>query len=552
MNGERESETENSIAAAVDAAEEIAEDAAAPEELQDLKLTQREALLTICDLVILWRSPEGETYATVPVGDHQEHYALTSRAFRNWMLGELARRYLQKGRPASVGGNAVKDTLQALEARAHVEGIIQPAPLRVAEHEGAVYLDRGTPDWSAIKVAAAGWSIVPSAPVPILRSKRTGPLGEVAGTGDLRPLRILLKRLPDEDFTLLIGWCLGALSPTGPYPILIVNGEAGSGKSTIVRLVQRIVDPVAGDLLQPPGDDRDLIAAARNGRVLAYDNLSSVRAELADSLCRLATGSEIGGRALYSDHDTATFAACRPLVLNGIPDLAARGDLADRSIVIKLGPLDSRETERDWWREVEKVVPAALAALLDALSYGLKQLDNVETPNVRMADFAHLIVAAEPALPWGPGTFLDAYARNRQNAIITLVEGDLVANRILAFAKEHPSGWLGLVSALYEQLDAKLTSDARRAGDWPGNPRWFSDRLRRVLPALRSLGINITERRTAKGSEVTIGHSAAVATLATRDSAPASNGTGERVANVADAAREQVSDVAEIGWSTRL
>ena len=67
------------------------------------------------------------------------------------------------------------------------------------------------------------------------------------------------------------------------------------------------MDPGHGDLLQPPGDDRDLIAAARANRVLSFDNLSSIRAELADSLCRLATGSEIGGRALYSDHDTASF-----------------------------------------------------------------------------------------------------------------------------------------------------------------------------------------------------------------------------------------------------
>ena len=144
MNGEHENESENAIAAAIDAAEEIADEALAPVELQDLGLSQRDALLTICDLATLWRSPEGETYATAPAGDHLEHYALSSRAFRNWMLGELARRYVQKGRPASVGGNAVKDTLQALEARAHVEGIIQPAQLRVAEHEGAVYLDRGT------------------------------------------------------------------------------------------------------------------------------------------------------------------------------------------------------------------------------------------------------------------------------------------------------------------------------------------------------------------------------------------------------------------------
>ena len=195
---------------------------------------------------------------------------------------------------------------------------------------------------------------------PSLRSHSAEPNGPAPRKIRLRsetssPLRHLLKppgRL--ATYVLLISWCLGALSPTGPYPILIISGEAGSGKSTIVRLAQRIVDPVAGDVLQPPRDDRDLIAAAKQGRVLAFDNLSGISAELADSLCRLATGSEIGGRALYSNHDTATFAACRPLIINGIPDLAARGDLADRAIVISLGPLDGRMTEREWWQAVEK------------------------------------------------------------------------------------------------------------------------------------------------------------------------------------------------------
>ena len=65
----------------------------------------------------------------------------------------------------------------------------------------------------------------------------------------------------DEEFTLFVAWCLGALLPRGPYPILILSGEQGSGKSTLARLAQRITDPVTGDLLQPPGDDRDLIAA---------------------------------------------------------------------------------------------------------------------------------------------------------------------------------------------------------------------------------------------------------------------------------------------------
>ena len=497
------------------ATEEIGPAVDASVELDDLGHTQRDVLLAICDDARFWRSHEGETFATVPVEGHFEHWPVGSRTFRDWLLGELARRYRQKGRPASVGANAVRDALGALEARAYACGTKYRASLRAIEHNGEVYIDRGTPDWSSFKVTAAGWCIVPDSPLPILRSKRTGSFPQPAEIADLVPLRDLLRRLDFGDYVLFISWCLGALSPTGPYPILIISGEAGSGKSTIVRLAQRIVDPVAGDVLQPPRDDRDLIAAAKQGRVLAFDNLSGIQPELADSLCRLATGSEIGGRALYSDHDTATFAACRPLIINGIPDLAARGDLADRAIIIRLGPLAGRMTEKEWWQSVEKVLPPTMAALLDALALGLKRLDEVPTPNVRMADFARLIVAAEPALSWDEGSFLAAYAANRKDAIRSLIEGDLVASLTWAFTKEHPRGWTGLKSTLFDILSSRAPPEAKRSRDWPGNPRWFSDRLCRASPALRAVGVLVIERRTADGVEVTITREPTLATAAT-------------------------------------
>ena len=419
----------------------------------------------------------------MPVGDHVEHWPLGSRAFRDWLLGQLARRYCHRGRPASAGANAVKDTLQALEARAALDGIKHRAPLRVTQHEGNIYVDRGTADWSAFRVGPDGWGLVPGPPVPIVRSKRSGPLPQPGEVAEFNPLRQLLKRLSADDFVLFISWCLGALWPTGPYPILIINGEAGSGKSTLVRLVQRLVDPVAGDLLEPPLNGRDLIAAAKQGRVLAFDNLSGVSPELADSLCRLATGSEIGGRALYSDYDTATFAAQQLLLINGIPDLASRGDLADRAIIIRLGPLDGFMTEQEWWQGVERALPPTMAALLDALALGLKRHNQVSTPRVRMADFARLVVAAEPALPWAEGAFLAAYAANRNEAIHSQIEGDLVASLTLEFAKEHPYGWSGLKSALFNILNCRVPLEAKRSADWPRNTRWFSDRLRRATPA---------------------------------------------------------------------
>jgi putative DNA primase/helicase len=503
---------------AIDTAEEVAA-TEVPVDLKEAGLTQRDALLQVCDEATVWRSPEGEAFATVPVGGHIEHHSVSSRAFRHWMLHRLACRFTRGGRPASANDNAVRDARGAVEARGLVAGMTHPVALRVAEHKGAIYLDLGTTDWSVMQVTADGWSIVPAAPLPILRGKRAAPFVTPTLRGDFGPLRRLLGNLDEDTFILLVAGCLGALLPSGPYPILVLGGEQGAGKTTLARLVQRIVDPVHGDLLQPPGDDRDLIAAAKANRVLSFDNLSGLRADLADSLCRLSTGSEIGGRALYSDHDMASFSACRPLIINGIPDLAARGDLADRSIVLRLAALPRRMTERDWRAAVDAVLSTTFAALLDALSLGLRALNATPTPNLRMADFARFVIAAEPALPWRPGAFSAAYERSRLDATVTLAEGDSVASALRIFMEDQRPNWTGLVSNLYSTLSDLASFGAQRPSDWPGNARWFGDRLRRSAPTLRALGIDCQERRIAGGTRVTLSWIAPLATSTTANGA---------------------------------
>ena len=430
------------------------------------------------------------------------------------MLHRLASRYCNNGRPASANENAIREARAAVEAQAMVTGPVQKAPLRVAEHMSAIFLDLGAPDWSALRIDTEGWQIVDHAPIPIIRGKRAARFADPNAAADFAPVRNLLSHLDDDTFTLLIAWCVGALLPEGPYPILVLGGEQGAGKSTLARLAQRIADPVTGDLLQPPRDDRDLIACARTNRVLSFDNLSGLSSDLADSLCRLATGSEIGGRALFSDYDLATFSACRPIVINGIPDLAARADLADRSIVLRLPQLPGRMTEREWRAAVADVMPSCFAALLDAVSCGLKRLDATPTPNVRMADFARFVHAAEPALPWAPGAFLAALQRARQHANVTLAEGDLVAAAVREFLGDHGRIWCGLTSELHKLLSSRVGPSGRGPQDWPGNARWFGERLRRAAPALRSLGIGIEERRQSNGTVITLHPSSRPATPA--------------------------------------
>ena len=66
--------------------------------------------------------------------------------------------------------------------------------------------------------------------------------------------------VPGEDGWILYSACLIAyLRPRGPYPVLVLNGEHGSAKSTTARCGRAVIDPNQAPLRRPPNGDRDLM-----------------------------------------------------------------------------------------------------------------------------------------------------------------------------------------------------------------------------------------------------------------------------------------------------
>ena len=73
-----------------------------------------------------------------------------------------------------------------------------------------------------------------------------------------------------------MGFALACFMPGGGYPILVLNGEAGSAKSTAARVIRMITDPGHPPLRARSKSEHDLFIAASSGRVLAFDNFSRV------------------------------------------------------------------------------------------------------------------------------------------------------------------------------------------------------------------------------------------------------------------------------------
>jgi hypothetical protein len=143
----------------------------------------------------------------------------------------------------------------------------------------------------------------------------------------------------DDRFRIGVGWLLAALSGRGPFPILELFGEYDAGKTTMARIMKKLVDSGGALDRGQPRDLRDLAIAGRNNYVLNYDKLSYMPLWLSDGFCRTATGSGFATRKLYADDEEEVFDGIRPLIINGIADVAERGDLKDRTFTLELPAL---------------------------------------------------------------------------------------------------------------------------------------------------------------------------------------------------------------------
>ena len=466
--------------------------------------TQADILIDLAQTAELFHSPDDTGFADLDINGHRETWPIRAKGFRRW----LARCFFEatQGAPSS---EALQSALNVIEAKAHFDGPERVVHVRVGGLDERLYLDLGDETWRAVEIDAAGWRVIVNPPVRFRRAAGMKPLAVPMAGGSVGTLRSFLNVKSDGDFVLIVTWALAVLRNRGPYPIMVLSGEQGSAKSTCVAILRSLLDPNTAPLRALPREDRDLFIAARNGHVLAFDNVSGLPAWISDTLCRLATGGGFAVRQLYTDGDEVLFDAERPVILNGIEEIVTRPDLADRSLFLTLQPIseEHRRPEQELWAAFDAERPRILGALLDAAVVGLKRLPGTRLEKLpRMADFAIWATACETGLrsqdgmPWPEGTFWAAYSNNRDEAVEGVIDADPVAIAVRAFMAKQAEQtatrtvqtvWTGIASELLDAIADVVGERIAKSKTWPDSPRALSGRLRRAATFLRKVGIDI-------------------------------------------------------------
>jgi hypothetical protein len=403
----------------------------------------------------------------------------------------------------------MENSISALEAKARFDGPEEEVHVRVAAAIGTAgttyFLDLADARGQAIEITFNEWRVVVDPPVKFRRPSSMRPLPVPTRGGTIEDLRPFVNIGSENDWKLFIAVLCGYIRPVGPFPILAIQGEQGSAKTTTARVVGRLIDPCAV-LRSMSRDEHSLAIAADRSWVLMMDNLSGLPIWMSDALCRLATGGGFATRTKYSDDEETIFSATRPIVLNGIDDIADRPDLLDRSIVLSLPRIknNQRRSEEEFWSEFEAAAPRILGALLDAVVRGIDKFDDVQLDRLlRMADFTRWGEAVGRGLGWVDGAFLAAFEQNQKAASVTALEACPVAGAIRKLM-DHQRSWSGTATRLLERLVEFSDETTRRTREWPRQPNALSNKLKRTAPVLRKEGIEIEFGTLGKQRSITI------------------------------------------------
>lgn len=443
---------------------------------------QAAALLRHARGATSFTSEDGQPCASVPGSLDSRHvHPIRSAAFRDWLTNNFFSEFEMAPSP-----EAFRAVLRTLEARARY-GDFQPQKL---DHrlgfEGDIFipskiiLDLANSAGEVVEIDSRGWRLRDNMQHSFRQSITTlalprpiapPPSNPTANTGALDQFAELFS-LNAADRARVFAWLIGALRPTGPYPILVLHGPVNSGKTVLARALRALIDPSPALVRRLPDRADDLLPFAFENWILAFDDTYRFSTKISEALCAISSGDAL--RISQPDsRDALEFEIARPIILAAPhdetkPAWAPPRSLSNRTVVIQRAPIKRLHPEAALWSEFESLRPAMLAALAQAAVMALHRIRGIDLPSVtRFPDAAVWAAAAAPALGVTEQTMVEAIT----DPAAIWVGSDPLRDALRALLSPN-AAWTGDATALLNQLRAI----APRA-ELPSTPKGLSQAL---------------------------------------------------------------------------
>lgn len=439
------------------------------------------------------RTEEGKTFA-VPI--EGANIALFFGKGDTSLMEEVSAQYFEAtGKVPSAGARSdATNVLSGFALRKNPEDVA----LRVGRcGDGSIAIDIGDNTGRAIVVQPGSWEVVPRSPILFRRTSMSLPYPEPerGGSEVFGEFRALFN-VSDRDWDFIVSWLVTTFIPDIPHVALMIKGEQGTAKSSLMEMLSMIIDPTKVPRRKRPRDEEQWMVAANASWAVALDNLSHIPEWLSDALCRAITKDGGISRQLYTDDDVVIRSFRRVVLMNGIAITGVQNDLADRLFTANLKVISPRErkTEREVNNAFEKLRGRVFGALLDAIADTLSVIAsgrNHMDERSRMADIFETLRAVDIAR----GTnSLEHYSNVKDRVLVEAAEEDPVFDAlrhyIVSTRNNSDSGSFMIEPNDLHQLLSGVTPDPH-AKNWPPDVTRMSARLTRLASAFRVAGIRI-------------------------------------------------------------
>lgn len=439
-----------------------------------------------------------EPFAWLPINDHRETCRIRSKNFKRWACNL----FMEKENK-TLSSTAISSALTTLEGMGTCRGRQFLLHNRIAQLDGALWYDLSNEKWEAVRIDDQGWEIVSTPPVLFQRfSHQAAQVYPVKG-GNVRDLLKFMRLAKQEQEVLLLVALVASFIPGFPHPVFILYGDQGAAKTTLSKVLRRIIDPSQMKSLSLPNTIQELAQLLSHHHTAFFDNLSGLPEWASDALCRAVTGDGFTKRELYSDDDDVIYKFQRIIALNGINIAASKPDLLDRSILFKLERIPKRErkTELEFWEEFESALPSILGGIFNALRKAMDLRPGIQLPEApRMADFAFWGCAIADSIGYTPQEFLDAYYANINEQHEEAIHENPVATVITLLMEQSPQ-WEGSPTELLNRIE-KIATDQKisiNSKTWPKAPQALTRRLNEARTNLAEVGIQIETKKGSNG-----------------------------------------------------
>jgi hypothetical protein len=230
---------------------------------------------------------------------------------------------------------------------------------------------------------------------------------------------------------------------------------------------------------------------------------------MSDLFCGVVTGQYCQKRRLYTDSELVTFRLRRCLLLNGISDVATRGDLLDRSIIADMCRLSEteRKLETQMFDSLQHGLPQILGAIFDILVGAMRRHRKLTFDfelGGRLKDFAAwgFCMAEAMGIEGGGERFVQAYRANSVVIASEILEGNPMIDPLIGFLGTSDLPRTEKVSDFFHRFRAYtgVRYDSYVGRGLPQSPQCFSRELKLCLGSLEARGYHIFFQRRAEGT----------------------------------------------------